>query len=138
MRTIAQQRFAIALLALVASSCAQQRGGQRGCFNGYGLASVSGRTPLSYYLDVYQRQCEGVHTWEVSIRREGEEAGVGIGNAFRGRARDASGFRVRAMWLDSGVVIVPDSTLVVLHRDTLVRGIRIFYAPMSWRLRQPL
>jgi hypothetical protein len=32
--------------------------------------------------------------------------------------------------------IVPDSTLVILKRDTLVRGIRIFYTPPNWRLRR--
>lgn len=123
------------MLAL-ALACSTPRGTSATCRNGFGEASVSGRTPASYFLDVYERQCEGMHTWEVSIRRQGEEPGVGIGNAFRARARDATGWRVRAIWVDSGVVIIPDTTLAVLKRDTLVQGIRIFYAPMSWRLRR--
>jgi hypothetical protein len=129
-------RLAVALLSLVGLSCFNPRSSRRACFNGSGEASVSGRSPATYYLDVFERHCEGVHTWEVSIRREGEAAGDGIGNAYRGRARDADGWRVRAIWVDSGVVIVPDSTLVALKRDTLVRGIRIFYAPSNWRLRR--
>jgi len=123
-----------ALLAL--ELCCFNPPSKQACRNGFGEASVSGRTPASYYLDVYERRCEGEDTWEVSIRHEGESAGVGLGNAFRGRARDANGFRVRAIWVDSGVVIVPDSTLVILKSDTLVRGIRIFYAPPGWRLQR--
>ena len=134
MRALRKSRLMFALLTL-AVSCFNAPSRQA-CRNGFGEASVSGRTPASYYLDVYERQCSGEHTWEVSIRHQGEAEGVGLGNAFRGRARDADGFRVRAIWVDSGVVIVPDSTLVVLKRDTLVRGIRIFYAPPGWRLQR--
>jgi hypothetical protein len=127
-------RSGFVLLALGGLSCSSPRSDRLPCVNRFGEASVSGRSPASYYLDVFERQCEGVHTWEVSIRRDGEPPGVGIGNTFRGRARDSDGLPVRAIWVDSGVVIVPDSTLVVLKSDTLVRGIRIFYAPTSWRM----
>lgn len=136
MNAIRSSRSAFALLAFVGLSCFNPRGNRLACFNGYGEASVSGRSPASYYLDVFQRRCEGVHTWEVSIRRAGEAPGVGVGNAFRGRASNSDGFRVRAIWVDSGVVVVPDTTLIILKRDTLVRGIRIFYAPPTWRLRR--
>lgn len=128
-------RLAFALLALVGLSCAHLPGGRLSCYKRSGELLVTRYTPESHYLDVYQRQCDQFYTWDVSIRRDDEIPGVGVGNVFSGRTRDAERFRVRAIWVDSGVVIVPDSTLVVLRRDTLVRGIRIFYAPMNWRLR---